>query len=45
MEMQYPSGFKNVSGGNVSFTVLILIRTGGARPQHGSGVFNFAPGT
>ncbi|MEJ6000808.1 hypothetical protein [Paucibacter soli] len=45
MEFQYPNGFKNVSGGNVSFTVLILIRAGGARPQHGSGVFNFAPGT
>lgn len=45
MEMQYPSGFQNVSGGNVSFTVLILIRSGGARPQYGSGVFNFAPST
>ncbi len=45
LEMYYPSGFKNVSGGNVSFTVLMLIRLGGPRPQTGSGVFNFAPGT
>jgi len=45
IEMHYPAGFKNVSGGNVSFTVLMLIRTSGPHPQYGSKVFAFAPGT
>lgn len=45
IELRYPTGFKNVSGGSLSFTVLMLVRTGGPRPQYGSRVFNFAPST
>jgi hypothetical protein len=45
VQLNYANGFKNVSGGNVSFTVLILVRTGGPRPQVGSIVVNFAPST
>jgi hypothetical protein len=45
IEMHYNNGFGNVSGGSVSFTVLMLIRTGGPRPQYGSRVFAFAPNT
>jgi hypothetical protein len=46
IEMHYASGFRNVSGGSVSFNVLILVRgASGPRPVYGSGLFNFAPGT
>ena len=45
IEMHYPNGFENVSGGSVSFTVLMLIRSNGPRPQYGTKVFAFAPGT
>jgi hypothetical protein len=45
-EMQYPSGFKNVAGGErFSFTVLILVRSGGPKPKYGSLVVNFVPTT
>ncbi|WP_457445190.1 hypothetical protein [Roseateles sp. P5_E4] len=46
VEMQYPSGFKNVAGGErFSFTVLILVRSGGPKPKYGSIVTNFVPTT
>lgn len=45
IEMHYNGGFENVSGGSVSFTVLMLVRNGGPRPQTGSIVLSFAPGT
>jgi hypothetical protein len=46
VEMQYPSGFKNVAGGErFSFTVLILVRSGGPKPKYGSLVTNFVPTT
>lgn len=46
VEMQYPNGFKNVAGGErFSFTVLILVRSGGPKPKYGSIVTNFAPST
>lgn len=44
-QLNYANGFENVSGGNVSFTVLILVRTGGPQPQVGSLLTSFAPGT
>ena len=46
IEMHYNNGFRNVAGGRpFSFTVLMLVRTGGPRPQYGSALFNFAPNT
>lgn len=46
VEMQYPSGFKNVAGGErFSFTVLILVRSGGPKPKYGSFITNFVPTT
>lgn len=46
VEMQYPNGFKNVAGGETfSFTVLILVRSGGPKPKYGSIVTNFVPTT
>ena len=46
VEMQYPAGFKNVAGGErFSFTVLILVRSGGPKPKYGSIVTNFVPTT
>jgi len=46
VEMQYPAGFKNVAGGErFSFTVLILVRSGGPKPKYGSIVANFVPTT
>ncbi|UDF35682.1 UNVERIFIED_ORG: hypothetical protein LHJ69_00875 [Shinella sp. XGS7] len=45
IEMQYDAGFKNVAGGSVSFTVLVLTRTPGARAQYGSLLVNIAPNT
>ena len=45
IEMHYPNGFENVSGGSVSFTVLMLIRTNGPQPQYGTKLLAFAPGT
>lgn len=45
-EMQYPNGFKNVAGGErFSFTVLILVRSGGPKPKYGSIVTSFVPTT
>ncbi|MEO6280375.1 hypothetical protein [Roseateles sp.] len=45
-EMKYPAGFKNVAGGErFSFTVLILVRSGGPKPKYGSIVVNFVPTT
>ena len=46
IELHYPTGFRNVSGGGrVAFTVLFFVRTSGPRPQYGSMVRNFAPNT
>lgn len=46
IELYYPTGFRNVAGGGVvAFTVLMLVRTSGPRPQYGSALFNFAPNT
>lgn len=45
IEMHYPNGFENVSGGSVSFTVLMLIRSNGPQAQYGIKLFSFAPGT
>ncbi len=45
IEMHYPNGFENVSGGSVSFTVLMLIRSNGPQPQYGIKLLSFAPGT
>ena len=45
IEMHYPNGFENVSGGLVSFTVLMLIRSNGPQPQYGTRLLAVAPGT